>query len=113
MNDPEGKWRASHGSNRYRDWNEFVFSLRSIEEYAPFKNRVQVLVNAVADTESGVVSKQEPNWLSHQAKESGSIQVLAQHELFEDSKRGCLPSFSSLTMENKIHNTPSEVDMVC
>lgn len=113
LNDAEGAWLKSHGSNRYRDWNELLYSLRSIETHAPFSNRIQLLVNAVIDDEGAGPSKQEPAWLSQQAKDSASVQILSQEDFFEDSKAGCLPSFNSLTIENQIHNTPSEVDRVC
>lgn len=110
LNDAEGTWLNRHGSNRYRDWNELLYSLRSVEKYAPFRNRIQLLVNAVVDGEGELPSKQEPTWLRQTAKDSGSVEILSQEEVFEDSKAGCLPTFNSLTIENQIHNTPSEID---
>lgn len=108
LNDPNGEWLQSHGVNRYRDWDELRYSIRSVTKYAgSFKNKIQVLVNGLSGTQP---SKQTPQWLSHDT--GGAVQVLAQDEYFEEDKKACLPTFDSLTMENQIFNTPSEVDRV-
>lgn len=50
LNDAEGKWLESHRINRYRDWDELRYSIRSVEKYASkFRNKIQLLVNAIAD----------------------------------------------------------------
>jgi hypothetical protein len=110
LNDPEGRWRASHGENRYRDWNELKYSVRSVEAYAPFENKIQVLVNSLQHPD-GSVTKQVPSWLDS-TKTGDVFEVLATEEFFEADKRGCLPTFNSLTIENQLHNTPSETDRV-
>lgn len=115
LNDPEGVWLASHGSNRYREWNELRYSMRSVEKYAShFTNRVQILVNAYKEqacNDTNVVRmwKQRPNWLSINAT---TVEVLSQEEFFGDEERKCLPSFDSLTIENQLYNTKSETDRV-
>jgi hypothetical protein len=110
LNDVEGTWMKSHGKNRYRDWDELRYSLRSIEKYAGnFRNKIQILVNSVNGTEDG---KQIPWWLNAEQSTSETVQVLAQEEFFDQEKHVCLPTFNSLTMENQIFNTPSNVDHV-
>jgi len=110
LNDVEGTWMKSHGKNRYRDWDELRYSLRSIEKYAgSFRNKIQILVNSVNGTEDG---KQIPWWLNAKQSTHDIVQVLAQEEFFDRDKHVCLPTFNSLTMENQIFNTPSNVDHV-
>jgi Stealth protein CR2, conserved region 2/Stealth protein CR1, conserved region 1 len=110
LNDVEGTWIKSHGRNRYRDWDELRYSLRSIEKYARnFRNKIQILVNSVNGTDDG---KQIPWWLNAEQSTYDIVQVLAQEEFFDQEKHVCLPTFNSLTMENQIFNTPSNVDHV-
>lgn len=108
LNDEEGTWLTAHRTNRYRDWDELRYSIRSIEKHAgQFRNKIQILVNAVRGTELG---KQSPSWL----KDSKDVvQVLSQEDLFDKEKAGCLPTFNSLTIENQLFNTPSDSDRVC
>ena len=110
LNDVEGTWIKSHGTNRYRDWDELRYSVRSIEKHAgDFRNKIQILVNSLNGTEDG---KQIPWWLNADQYTSDTIEVLAQEEFFDEEKRVCLPTFNSLTIENQIFNTPSNVDQV-
>ncbi|CAI6341080.1 unnamed protein product [Periconia digitata] len=110
LNDPEGVWVASHGTNRYREWDELRFSMRSVEKYAgSFVNRIQILVNAFQETSQNKkqkMDKQRPSWLNKSQK----VQVLSQEEFFGPEERKCLPSFDSLTIENQLYNTRSETD---
>ena len=115
LNDADGVWIKSHGSNRYREWDELRYSMRSVEKYAGhFMNRIQILVNAFKnsntdDTSPTTYGKQRPNWLRSDMK---NVQVLSQEEFFGPEERKCLPSFDSLTIENQLYNTKSEVDRV-
>lgn len=111
LNDDEGKWINSHGVNRYRDWDELRYSLRSLEQYAAgFRNKIQILVNSVDGTAAG---KQIPTWLNDDPATKEVVQVLAQEEFFDREKHACLPTFNSLTIENQLFNTPSDTDYVC
>jgi hypothetical protein len=113
LNDEEGIWLASHGSNRYREWNELRYSMRSVEKYAgTFMNRIQILVNAYEERPPDGATvmnlgKQKPHWLK---ENSTHVQVLSQEEFFGDDERKCLPTFDSLTIENQLYNTKSETD---
>lgn len=115
LNDEEGTWIASHSTNRYREWNELRYSMRSVEKYAgAFTNRIQILVNAfqnVREDESQPVTygKQRPHWLRNDVEK---VQVLSQEEFFGPDERKCLPTFDSLTIENQLYNTKSETDRV-
>ena len=113
LNDEEGIWLDSHGANRYREWNELRFSMRSVEMYAgTFLNRVQILVNAYekSPTDSsavGKMGKQSPYWLREDVQQ---VQVLSQEDFFGPEERKCLPTFDSLTIENQLYNTKSDTD---
>ena len=123
LNDPEGKWLESHRVNRYRDWDELRYSIRSVEKYAPsFRNKIQLLVNSVADPSqagdasvenpAAISGKQRPLWLKKDGHTNSIVQTLSQEDFFEDGAQGCLPTFNSLTIENQIFNTKSDTDRV-
>jgi len=110
LNDPEGKWIGTHGINRYRDWDELRYSLRSIEKHAAtFRNKIQIIVNSVEGTEAG---KQVPTWLNDDENTKEVVQVLRQEDFFDMEKHVCLPTFNSLTIENQLFNTQSDTDVV-
>lgn len=111
LNDVKGTWLKSHGTNRYRDWDELRYSFRSVERNAGhFRNKFQVLVNSVKD-DSRELRRQTPSWLAADAEKFG-IQIIAHEEFFDEQMLTCLPTFNSLTIENQIFNVPSEVDQV-
>lgn len=123
LNDNEGKWLESHRVNRYRDWDELRYSIRSVEKYAGnFRNKIQLLVNAVADpaqslnatvdSPASIASKQAPLWLRDDPHTRDIVQVLSQEDFFDETEQGCLPTFNSLTIENQIYNTKSDTDRV-
>lgn len=123
LNDPEGIWLESHRVNRYRDWDELRYSIRSVEKYAGnFRSKIQLLVNAVADSKDAlnatvenparIVGKQRPLWLKNDGHTRDVVQVLSQEDFFDESEQGCLPTFNSLTIENQIFNTKSNTDRV-
>lgn len=124
LNDEEGKWLESHRVNRYRDWDELRYSIRSVEKYAGnFRNKIQLLVNAVADPNealkatvenpASIAGKQRPLWLKTDKYTTDTVEVLSQEDFFDQSEQGCLPTFNSLTIENQIFNTKSDTDRVC
>jgi hypothetical protein len=123
LNDVEGKWLAAHRVNRYRDWDELRYSIRSVEKYASsFRGKIQLLVNAVADpieaakatvlNPATIVGKQRPLWLNTKKHTLDTVQILSQEDFFDDTEQGCLPTFNSLTIENQIFNTKSDTDRV-
>lgn len=112
LNDDGGEWMRSHGVNRYRDWDELRYSIRSIEDNAAsFKNNIQILVNAVQE-EDGTMTKQRPTWLKDDSKIGDTLQVLSQEDFFGPEEKECLPTFNSITIENQLYNTPSDTDRV-
>ncbi|KPI41667.1 3-O-alpha-D-mannopyranosyl-alpha-D-mannopyranose xylosylphosphotransferase [Cyphellophora attinorum] len=113
LNDADGKWIASHSTNRYRDWNELRYSLRSVHRNAGhFRNNIQVLVNSLNQQlgEGSVLHRQSPKWLK--TPEDHNIQVLAQEDFFDKKTAACLPTFNSLTIENQLFNVPSDADQL-
>lgn len=124
LNDPEGKWLQNHRVNRYRDWDELRYSIRTVESYAGhFRNKIQILVNAVGpecaaanatlENLPKISGKQRPLWMNFENPETAdAVQILSQEDFFSESEQGCLPTFNSLTMENQIYNTESDVDRV-
>ncbi|KAL2061207.1 hypothetical protein VTL71DRAFT_7480 [Oculimacula yallundae] len=123
LNDAEGVWLESHRVNRYRDWDELRFSIRSIEKYASgFRNKIQLLVNSVANPSEAksatveepaeIVGKQRPLWMKNDEEINDVVQILSQEDFFNDAERGCLPTFNSLTIENQIFNTKSDTDRI-
>ena len=113
LNDAKGKWIAEHSVNRYRDWDELRYSLRSLDAYAKeFLNKIQLLVNSVIDQQSGQITPQRPDWLNNDNKTNNHVEVLSQEAFFGEEERDCLPTFNSLSIESQIHLTPSTTDQL-
>ncbi|KAH6647864.1 hypothetical protein BKA67DRAFT_523271 [Truncatella angustata] len=116
LNDPAGKWIGQHSVNRYRDWDELRYSLRSLNRYAKgFVNKIQILVNSVNDNaeynrDGRGMRPQRPTWLKDDAATNEFVQVLGQEDFFGDEAKQCLPTFNSLTIESQLHLTPSTTD---
>ncbi|KAI0148363.1 hypothetical protein GGR57DRAFT_238634 [Xylariaceae sp. FL1272] len=116
LNDKDGKWITQHSVNRYRDWDELRYSLRSLNTYAKgFVNKIQLLVNSVPKTGLDGITKmqaQRPTWLKDDEKTNEKIQVLSQEAYFRKEEQSCLPTFNSLSLETQIYNTPSDTDQL-
>lgn len=113
LNDPGGEWIRTHSSNRYRSWDELRYSFRSLDKYASFANKIQLVVNAIdktTDPAVGRLTKQRPLWLKEDEETEGLIQTLSQEEFFGQKERGALPNFNSLSIESQLYNTPSNTD---
>ncbi|CAJ2506806.1 Uu.00g079920.m01.CDS01 [Anthostomella pinea] len=117
LNDHASHWIAQHSINRYRDWDELRYSLRSLDAYAEgFVNKIQLLVNSVggksyhSDGES--MHPQRPSWLKDDDSTSEHVQVLGQESFFRDQERKCLPTFNSLSIESQIYMMPSSTDQL-
>lgn len=94
-----------------------------MEKYASkFRNKIQLLVNAVADPKDAttatvenpatIIGKQRPLWLKNDAATNDVVQILSQEDFFDEREHGCLPTFNSLTIENQLFNTKSDTDRV-
>ncbi|PMD49017.1 hypothetical protein L207DRAFT_413850 [Hyaloscypha variabilis F] len=121
LNDPEGKWLQSHRMNRYRDWDELRYSIRTVEKYAQnIRNKIQILVNSVGtegiankaspQAPAKITGRQTPLWLNNNESTNDIVQIIPHEDFFDESARACLPTFNSLTIENQIFNTKSTVD---
>jgi hypothetical protein len=109
--------------NRYRDWDELRYSIRTVEEFAgKFRNKIQLLVNSVgpegsaakatSENPSVIKGKQRPRWLNKKPETLEVVEILAQEDFFRESTKYCLPTFNSLTIENEMWNINSTVDRV-
>ncbi|WP_239648003.1 stealth family protein [Nocardiopsis ganjiahuensis] len=100
-NDP--RWRANRNSyleeagalnpdaasnSRYANRNELLYSLRSLEMYAPFIRKVYIVTDG-----------QVPAWLDTGQER---IQVVDHKEIFDDP--GLLPVFNSHAIESQLHH---------
>jgi len=84
---------AHPGNNRFRDLGGLMYSLRSIEKFAPWIHGIYI-----------VTTGQVPGWLdtSHP-----SIHIVPHSEIFPNKTD--LPTFSSNAIEASFHNLPDEV----
>ncbi|KAI1288820.1 hypothetical protein F5Y03DRAFT_379154 [Xylaria venustula] len=115
LNDEKGVWISRHGMNRYRDWDELRYSLRSLNAHArKFINKIQLLVNSVGDNadagDGADILPQRPVWLMDNEETNSTVQVLNQESFFGEKERVCLPTFNSLSIESQIYQTPSDTD---
>ncbi|KAI0834487.1 hypothetical protein F5Y06DRAFT_289777 [Hypoxylon sp. FL0890] len=117
LNDREGKWISQHSINRYRDWDELRYSLRSLDVYAKgFINKIQLLVNSVSDGSYNKDGKnmrpQRPTWLKDDENTNQHVQVLSHESFFREQEKECLPTFNSLSIESQIFMTPSTTEQL-
>ncbi|KAI0436963.1 hypothetical protein F4803DRAFT_566431 [Xylaria telfairii] len=115
LNDAQGIWISRHSMNRYRDWDELRYSLRSLNAYArTFINKIQLLVNSVEDSaaasDGADMLPQRPVWLRNNDEANGVVQILDQESFFGENEKACLPTFNSLSIESQIYMTPSTTD---
>lgn len=84
----------AQGAHRYRDNDELRYSLRSVERYAPWVDRVFVVTNG-----------QVPHWLdlSHPR-----LRIVTHDEIFVDRRH--LPTFNSCAIELHLHRIPGLSD---
>jgi hypothetical protein len=83
---PEG----THDSDRYSSHDELRYSLRSVEKYAPWINRIYVVSNCAAP-EWLQITHPKIKWVDHQ-------------EIFPDLS--VLPTFNSHAIEACLHHVP-------
>lgn len=100
-NDP--KWRAKkekvtgvrddlrdeNCEGRYADNNELMYSLRSVEKYAPWINKIFI-----------VTDEQTPTWLD---VSNPKIKIVDHREILSQN---ALPTFNSTIIEHAIHRIP-------
>lgn len=112
------KWMKSHRTNRYREWNELMYSIRSVEKHVGrYVNKFNILVNAIVapsgDGVRNIIKKQWPSWMALEKPEvNDKVSILSMADFFEPSAQGCLPTYNSLTIEAQMHNIKSTTDRV-
>lgn len=80
----------TYSPNRFADFEQLRYSLRSVEKYAPWVRQVFVVTNG-----------QIPHWMN---MDSPKLTVISHEEIFEDTS--ILPTFSSPAIEANIHRIP-------
>jgi hypothetical protein len=80
----------TNASNRYRDSNELLYSLRSIQKNAPWVRKIFI-----------VTDNQVPNWLN---LENDRISIVTHEDIFVNKSH--LPVFSSPAIESHLHRIP-------
>ena len=74
--------------SRFQDFNQLLYSLRSIEQYAPWIRRVYIVTNG-----------QIPNWIN-----LTSVTMVNHKSIFTEPSH--LPNFNSLAIETHLHEIP-------
>ena len=74
--------------SRFQDFNQLLFSLRSLETYAPWIRNVFIVTNG-----------QKPDWLN-----LTTATVISHDQIFE--KKEDLPTFNSRAIESHLHQIP-------
>jgi len=83
-----------HGSiqaSRYQDFDQLLYSLRSIEQYASWIRHVFIVTNG-----------QIPSWLD---LSSERVTIVTHNEIYPDKSH--LPTFSSPSIETHLHQIPN------
>ena len=83
--------------NRFRDWGELRYSLRSLRQFASWVRTVFLVV---------ATPSQVPTWLEvDEAGEGSAVRVVVHAQLFDDPSNQ-LPTFNSLAIESVLHRIP-------
>lgn len=81
-------------TNRFAENNELLYSLRSIEKYAPWVRHIYIVTNG-----------QIPSWLN---LENSRISIVTHDEICPpELKQQALPTFSSMAIEMMLHRIPN------
>ena len=84
-----GKDNGATAEERFRDNNELKYSLRSVEKFAPWVNRIFI-----------VTDRQIPSWLN---TETGKVCIIDHSQIFPAD---ALPTFNSQAIESVLHRIP-------
>lgn len=88
--DPASFTERAHDAARYADHDELCFSLRALEQFAPWVNHVWI-----------VTADQHPSWLR---RDHPWISVVSHRDLWPDANG--LPTFNSHAIEACLHRIP-------
>lgn len=80
-------------ANRYREWGELRYAMRSVDMYAPWVRRIFLVVASPS---------QLPTWLDVRHER---IKIVFHSELVSDAASQ-LPTFNSLVIESFLHHIP-------
>ena len=80
----------SFNKNLFLDFNQLMYSVRSIEMYAPWIRKIWIVTNG-----------QKPTWLN---QGNAHIEVVPHDKIFP--KKEDLPTFNSRAIESHLHQIP-------
>lgn len=111
------KFESANNKNRFRSWDEFRYSVRSVFKHTQsnFRNKIQILVhNKLLSNGSISISEpfQLPSWFQTTKPISQEVEILSHDDFFTERARKCAPTFNSATVESQVYNTGSQVDYV-
>ena len=89
----EWAWNENVGMNKFRNWDELRYSMRSIHMYAPWVRRIFLVVSGPS---------QVPAWLN---TSHPNISIVFHEQLFDDPDND-LPTFNSNAIESALHRIP-------
>jgi len=78
----------ANSDERFRNRNELLYSLRSIELFAPFVRNIYI-----------VTAGQKPDWIN---LSNPKIKIVDHKEIYRD--KACLPTFNSSGIETQLHH---------
>lgn len=84
----------THRSNRYADYEQLRYSIRSVEKYAPWVRQIFIVTNG-----------QLPFWLN---LDHAKVTIVTHEEIFDSADQ--LPTFSSPAIEANLHKIPGLSD---
>ena len=77
-------------AQRFADFNQLMYSLRSVEMYAPWIRKIWIVTNG-----------QKPNWVD---LNNPNINIVSHDQIFTNKKH--LPTFNSRSIESHMHQIP-------
>jgi UDP-N-acetylglucosamine-lysosomal-enzyme len=80
-------FKKKETTERFIDFNELKYSLRSIEKFAPWIRNIFIVTNG-----------QIPNWLN---QTNSRVKIITHQQIFKNKNH--LPTFASPSIESQIH----------
>lgn len=91
--------------NRFREWDELRYSIRSIYQNIPEASRGKIYLIVGETNGSDVAVPLLPKWLKSKI-DRDIVQIVTHRDLFPDPVEACLPTFNSLSIESQLGRLP-------
>ena len=92
--------KKNNNENRYREHDELRYSIRSVLKYAPWVNKIHIVISNNNQKEHQV-----PMWLN---TSHPKINIVTHSDIFED--KSYLPTFNTNAIESQLDNIPGLAD---